>query len=262
LPLDVRAYWEHRLGGPSDAEAVGHAGLGAGLNAWMMRVRRAVFLREVRPLAASISSVLDVGSGTGVNIDRWRELGVAEIVGSDIAQVAVDRLARRFPSVEFVRFQLGSEMPEALRGRRFDAISAMEVLFHVLEDDAYERAFATLYDLLVPGGLLVFSENFLHGRELRSAHQRSRTVDEIERVVRATGFEVLRRRPLFFLLNAPHDSRSRVHRLWWRGLVAIASRSDRAGGALGALLYRAELAIVARLREGPSTELMLCRRAG
>jgi SAM-dependent methyltransferase len=262
LPLDVRAYWEHRLGGPSDEEAVGHAGLGAGLNTWMMRVRRAVFLREVGPLVGSlpVSSALDVGSGTGVNVERWRELGVSEIVGSDIAQVAVDRLAERYPSMRFVRFELGSALPDELRGRRFGAISAMEVLFHVLDDEAYRRALASLFDLLAPGGLLVFSENFLHGQELRSAHQRSRTVDEIERAVREAGFEIVRRRPLFFLMNAPHDSDSRVHRLWWRGLSGVASRSDRVGGWLGALLYRAELAVVARLREGPSTELMLCRR--
>ena len=68
-------------------------------------------------------------------------------------------------------------------------------------------------------------------------------------------------RPLFFLLNAPHDSSSRVHRLWWRVLSGVASRSDRLGGWIGALLFRLELAIVARRREGPSTELMLCRRA-
>ena len=32
------------------------------------------------------------------------------------------------------------------------------------------------------------------------------------------------------------------------------------GAVLGAVLYPLELALVARLKEGPSTELMLCRR--
>jgi 2-polyprenyl-3-methyl-5-hydroxy-6-metoxy-1,4-benzoquinol methylase len=262
LPLDVRAYWESRLGESCEAEGVGHAGLGAGLNAWMMRVRRAVFLREVGPFVASlpVSSVLDVGSGTGVNVERWRMLGVSSITGSDIAQVAVDRLRARCPSCAFVRFTLGEAVPDELRDRRFGAISAMEVLFHVLDDEAYRRAFDTLFSLLEPGGVLVFSENCLHGQELRSGHQRSRTLAEITRVVGEAGFVIERRRPLFWLMNAPHDSTSRVHRWWWRGLTAVASRSDRLGGALGALLYRPELAIVARLDEGPSTELLVCRR--
>ena len=268
---DLRTYWERRLDEHIEEEAVGHAGLGAGLNGWMMRVRDRVFLREVGPLVASLPSrsVLDVGSGTGVNIDRWQQLGAVEIVGSDIAQVAVERLRTRYPEATFVRYTIGSELPEELRERRFGAISAMEVLFHVLDDEGYQRAFTDLYELLEPGGLLVFSENLLHGDELRSSHQRSRRLETVERVVRDTGFTLIRRRPLFFLLNAPHDSTSRLHRAWWRAVAALASRSDRAGAGLGALLFRPELAITRRLQRGsvdgaralPAARLTLARRA-
>jgi SAM-dependent methyltransferase len=204
--------------------------------------------------------VLDVGSGTGVYIERWRRLGATAITGSDIAEVAVQQLQAQHPDAEFVRFTHGEEVPPELAGRTFGAISAMDVLFHVLDDAAYRTALATLHALLEPGGLLVFTENFLHGAERRSPHQRSRTLPEIERAVRAAGFEILRRRPLFCLMNAPHDSRSRLHRLWWRGLAGVASRRPRLGGWLGAALYLPERALVARLEEGPSTEIMLCRR--
>jgi SAM-dependent methyltransferase len=260
--FDPRAYWEDRLSRYGSEEAVGHAGLGAGLNAWMFRVRHVVFLREVGAAIASLPSlsVLDVGSGTGVYVDWWRQLGVASITGSDIAQVAVDRLRARYPGSSFVRFAIGEQVPAELRGRRFGAISAMDVLFHVLDDDAYRQAFATLFALLEPGGLLVFTENFLHDEELSARHQRSRTLEEIEHVVRDAGFAILRRRPLFYLMNAPLDTRSRFHRAWWRALAGVASRSGTVGGWLGALLYRPELALIARLREGPSTEIMLCRR--
>ena len=108
--------------------------------------------------------------------------------------------------------------------------------------------------------MLVFSENFLHGEELRAAYQRSRTIERIERVVREAGFEILRRRPQFWLMNAPHDSESRLHALWWRGLTGVAAHSDLGGTALGALLYAPELLAVGRLHEGPSTELMICQR--
>jgi hypothetical protein len=40
----------------------------------------------------------------------------------------------------------------------------------------------------------------------------------------------------------------------------VASRSNVLGNAAGALTYPLELALVSRLREGPSTELMVCRR--
>jgi SAM-dependent methyltransferase len=260
--FEPREYWEDRLRRHGSEEAVGYAGLGAGLNAWMSRVRHVVFLREVRAAIAFLPtlSVLDVGSGTGVYVNRWRQLGVTSITGSDIAQVAVDRLRVRHAESNFVRFAIGGHVPAELCGRRFGAISAMDVLFHVLDDDAYCRAFATLFALLEPGGVLVFTENFLHDEARGAPHQRSRTLQGIERVVRDAGFEILRRRPLFYLMNAPLDTRSRLHRVWWRALAGAASRSDRVGGWLGACLYRPELALIARLQEGPSTEIMLCRR--
>jgi SAM-dependent methyltransferase len=260
MAFDPRGYWEDRLGRMGGEEAVGYAGLGPGLNAWMSRVRAAVFRREVSREPRPSPTALDVGSGTGVYVERWRRLGATAITGSDIAEVAVQRLRRQHPDAEFVRFTLGEDVPPELAGRTFGAISAMDVLFHVLDDAAYRTALATLHALLEPGGLLVLTENFLHGPEQRSAHQRSRTLTEIERAVREAGLEILRRRPLFFLMNAPPDSRSRLHRLWWRGLAGVASRSPRLGGWLGAALYLPERALVARLREGPSTEIMVCRR--
>ncbi len=262
VAVDTRAYWEQRLDRHPGREGVGHAGLGEGLNGWMYRIRRRVFLRELAPLAPALParSVLDVGSGTGFYLDRWRELGATPIVASDLTEVAVRRLRASHPDIAAVQFELGSEPPEELRARRFGAISAMEVVYHVLDDARYERGFATLFELLEPGGVLVFSENFLHRDELRAPHQRSRTLAQIERVVHAAGFELLRRRPQFWLMNAPHDSPGRFHHLWWRGLAGIASRSDTAGACLGALLYSPEALAVRRIREGPSSELMICRR--
>jgi SAM-dependent methyltransferase len=260
--FDARAYWETRLSRNPGREGVGHAGLGEGLNAWMYRLRRRAFLRELAPLIDRLPSrrVLDVGSGTGFFIERWRELGAGPIVATDISDAAVARLAAAYPGVATARWTLGEVPPGELLGARFGAISAIDVLYHVLEDDAYARAFASLYELLEPGGTLVLTENFLHGGELRVPHQRSRTLERVEAVARSTGFEIVRRRPLFWLMNAPHDSTSRLHQLWWRGVAGVSTRSDAVGWALGAALYWPEVAATERLREGPSTELALWRR--
>jgi SAM-dependent methyltransferase len=260
--FDARSYWEQRLARHPGREGVGHAGLGEGLNRWMYRVRAHAFAREVAPLLAQLPSrrVLDAGSGTGFYLDLWRRLGAGPIVATDIAETALDRLRERFPDVAVQRWALGEPPPPALRAQRFGAISAIDVLFHVLDDAGYERAFAGFAELLDEGGVLVFSENFLRHGELRVPHQRSREHARITATAVAAGFEVVAQRPLFWLMNAPHDSRSRLHRLWWRGLAGVAARSDRAGALLGAVLYWPERAATRVLREGPSTELMICRR--
>jgi hypothetical protein len=136
----------------------------------------------------------------------------------------------------------------------------MDVLFHITSDRRYERAFANLASLVKPNGLLVFSENFVHQRNPREAQQVNRSLVEIESLLRKAGFETLARRPMFVLMNCPVDSTSRVHRLCWRVLELAMVAWNPLGAVLGAVLYPLELALVARLKEGPSTELMLCRR--
>ena len=261
--FDARGYWEQRLASQYTLGGVGYLGLGEGFNAWAYRVRRHVFLREVRALLPDpgAARVLDIGSGTGFYLDRWHELGVGRVTGSDLTDSAVRNLRARHPGDTIVRFDAGDEdLP--FGGARFDAVSMMDVLYHVVDDARFRRAFVNVAALLEPGGVFVFSENFLHGEPIRLPHQASRTLGEIESVARDAGFQVVRRRPMFCLMNAPLDSESRLLRRSWASVHRLASRRERLGAAIGAALYPLELALVGSLREGPSTELMICRRPG
>jgi hypothetical protein len=114
--------------------------------------------------------------------------------------------------------------------------------------------------MLCPGGLFVFTDNFLHRPAPRTETQVSRTLKETERAVHAAGLEIVARRPALVLLNAPVDSASRLHRACWRGLARVAGTAEPAGWAAGALLYPIEVLLGRLLREGPTTELMICRR--
>jgi hypothetical protein len=88
----------------------------------------------------------------------------------------------------------------------------------------------------------------------------SRPLDETRRALDRAGLQIVTRRPMFVLMNYPADSRSRLARWAWSAMVAPAMVSDVLGGVLGALLYPVERRLVARLREGPTTELMVCRK--
>jgi SAM-dependent methyltransferase len=155
-----RAYWEGRLGRDFSLDGVGYAGLGTAFNAQMYRVRRHCFLRVLRPLVAAHGApeVLDVGSGTGFYVERWEELGARSITGADVTQTAVDALARRHPRHRFVRLDIGAGEVD-LPPESFDFVSAMDVLFHILDDAAHARAIANMARLVRPGGRVVLSEN-------------------------------------------------------------------------------------------------------
>jgi SAM-dependent methyltransferase len=262
-PFRVRDYWESRLRQSYSLQGVGYQRLGTQYNKWMYRLRARVFQRVARGLGVGWSSarVLDVGSGTGFYVDQWHQLGVPKVVGVDITEVAVEQLRRRFPGDEFERLDVGKESAGdwQLKAGSFSAVSAMDVLFHIVDDAEYAQAFRNIAALLKPGGWFIWSDNFLrHGTE-RVTHQVSRSLAESESAVRQAGLEIVRRVPMFVVMNHPSDSRSRLARLAWTAMVAPAALAEPLGWLVGAALYPLDLALTSVLRESPTTEIMVCR---
>jgi SAM-dependent methyltransferase len=261
-PADPRAYWEARLGKGLDLSRVGYLRLGKRYNHWLYEVRKRVFLREMRsaPIDLGGADVLDIGSGTGFYLDRWKELGIRSVVGTDLTRVATEELKRRYPADQCHRVDIGGDIG-VLSERRFDAVSAMDVLFHIVDDARFARAMRNVRTLLRPGGLFVFSDNFVRRGTIRAAHQVSRSLAEIEKILRETGFEILRRVPMGVLMNAPIDSEAPFWPACWRVLARVVATHEVLGFALGAALFPLELICVSTKRESPTTEMMLCRAA-
>jgi len=260
--FDNRQYWESRLREHYSLAGVGYLRLGRRYNEWMYRVRGTVFDRVVaslNPGGWAGRSVLDVGSGTGFYVERWLRLG-ARVTGLDLTEVAVGELQRAFPAASFLQGDIGAAQAIPLAPATFDAVSAMDVLFHIVDDAAYARAFTNIATLLKPGGWFLWSDNFLRHATERVAHQASRSLAESTRLVEAAGFEVVQRVPMFVLMNYPADTRSRLARWGWTALMAPALVAEPLGWLLGAALYPLERALVTAKRESPSTELMVCRR--
>jgi SAM-dependent methyltransferase len=238
---------------------VGYSGLGLRYNEWLYRVRAFVFRRTVHRIGLpDTARVLDVGSGTGFYLAEWRRAGVDDLTGSDLTSVAVTALAERFPGLPLVRWDAADEPP--FEPASFDAVSAFDVLFHIVDDDRYRSALANLASLLREDGYLLLSENLVHGQAVHGRHQVSRTLDEFRRRLEELGLELVLRRPQFVLMNIPLDSRSRLHWAFWNRLHGLLVRRPRLGGLVGAMLFPLEVALVTALREGPGTELVVCRK--
>lgn len=260
--FDPAAYWEQRLEADYSLGGVGYAPLGEQYNAWLYRLRRRVFLRELRALGVTDwerQRVLDVGSGTGFYVGLWHEVGVPSLTGADLTSVAVAALSESYPTDRFVQLDIGGSL-DPLRGEEYDLISIMDVLFHIVDDDQFARALANLAQLLRKGGLLICTENFVHEKPRRLRHIVSRGLDEIEAGLRSVGFQVRTRRPMFFLMNEPIDSTNILHRLWWGRLCRLVGSRPALGRWVGAALYPVEVGLVTAAREGPGTELMICSR--
>ena len=254
-------YWEQRLRGHFSLEGVGYLRLGQRFNEWMYRIRGEVFDRVVDETGAGTAGqrVLDVGPGTGFYLDRWLRRG-AEVTGVDLAPVVVSTLAARFPKARLLQADIGLPLTEPLASepRRFEVVSAFDVLFHIVDDGLYAHALANIASLLKPGGLFLWSDNFIHRRTTRVTHQVSRSLGEITVALDQAGFTVERRVPMFVLMNYPADA-SKLAGLAWTAMVSPAMLSNTLGGLLGAALYPLERRLVRSAKESPSTELMVCR---
>ncbi|MEV4474916.1 class I SAM-dependent methyltransferase [Nonomuraea sp. NPDC049504] len=257
---ELKDFWEQRLHADWTESGVGYQRLGLAFNTWMYRVRGEVFRREGAALGLDLSSarVLDVGSGTGFYLRQWRALGAKSVTGSDLTEAAAQRLRARFPGTDILRLDI-ADPGDTLEPASFDAVSAMDMLFHITDDERYRSALRSVAHALRPGGTFVLSENFLHGKEQRGDHQVNHTLPWITGALADAGFDVVRRVPMLVLMNAQVDANP-VWRKLWGGLLRAVTLTETTGEVAGGLLALAERRLVRVLPESPTTELMICRR--
>lgn len=260
--FDPADYWQRRLSADYSLGSVGWSTLGESFNKWAYVVRGRVFTRAARDavIAPERADVLDVGSGTGFYLDLWQRLGVSRITGSDLTPVAVERLARLYPRTTIQKLDIGEADPPLPKGA-FDAISIMDVLYHIVDDDRYVQALSNLARLLKPDGVLLFTENLV-SQQTRAVHQIFRSKEWILSALEEVGLVVVDQHPAFFLMNTPINSNSRLLHRSWDVVTKLVGRHEAIGWTLGAALLPIELGLtrLAAGRHSPSSTLVVCRR--
>jgi hypothetical protein len=184
------------------------------------------------------------------------------LIGTDFSDVALQRLKETFPGVRVEHLDITTSEPEALaRLGQFDFVSIIDVLFHVVDDELYARAFCSLASLLKPGGALVFTENFLQSAPRGgNAWQILRELGEVESAATKAGLHIRSRAPWFMLMNGPVDSQSFLLKSGWRAIQMVSSRSRIAGFMLGAAMYPAELVLTKTFSESPTSEIAIAEK--
>lgn len=260
--FDPGQYWEKTLKDMWGLHGVGYLGMGQYYNGWMYKVRKKVFLRYIKPLALNWNKIdiLDIGSGVGFYVKLWKMLGVKSITATDITTFAVEQLQKEFPDSECYKLDIGDTLTGEIGNKRYDVISAFDVLFHIVDDNRYQKAFENISKMLRPGGLFIFSDNFLHGETIRGENQVCRSLKDIEGILKKLNFKIKLRVPMFVLMNNPVDSNNIIHKRLWKKATHLVGKSEILGLFLGGMLYPFELLLTYYFKEGPSTELMICEK--
>jgi predicted TPR repeat methyltransferase len=262
--FDPKKYWEDRLTQSYDLAGVGCLGFGVNYNKWLYRVRSYVFNRIIRniPLNVPKSRILDIGSGTGFYLTEWIQLKPLYLAGSDIASTACENLKEKFKSVEIFQIDIGSNDFRNPKKEPFDIISAFDVLFHITDDDSYFRTFRNVSSMLSESGVFIFSDNLIHGNEIRLEHFVSRNLDTVTKALSDAGLELISRVPMFKLMNTPMDNPTRTQEYLWRRIRKYASVNETLGNLVGVVLYPFEIMLVMSSSESVSTEIAIVRKKG
>lgn len=188
-PSDPAAYWRsffaatvqgpaqdhHTMGAITDVEARFHynATQNSILRAWASLhppARGALIGWSRRRMATLERRSLDVGAGTGHWVDFCREvLSIRTNVALELTDQMCDFLREKYAGrqgYQVVQADVTDELPDEFAGS-FVVITAIGVMFHIVDDTRWRCALANLARCLAPGGLLVVGGDF--GTEDRDA---------------------------------------------------------------------------------------------
>lgn len=158
---------------------------------WWHRGRRRIIASFVEEIINNFGKgrprILDVGCGTGGNLNLLSQYGDAE--GVDISPDALEFCRQR--GLDNVRLGAAEQLP--YEDGRFDLVTALDVVEHLDDDVAGLREFCRV--LKPDGRILIFVPTFMFLWGVQddvSHHRRRYRLPELRRVIEKAGFEVER----------------------------------------------------------------------
>lgn len=254
-------YWERTLEKNYNLQGTGSLSLGKNYNKWLYKIKLKSFLRIIKKLNQDIKGkkILDVGSGTGFYIEAWNKLGAKTITGTDITHNAVKNLKKKFPKNEFFQLDIGDEFMTSHQ-KQYDIVSALDVLFHIVDDKRYERAIKNINNFLKTDGVFIFSEIFVKKKPVRTKYYVKRSAKYIEQILHSNSFEIIHRAPKTFLMSYPSSEAAISLKAFWAILGYLIRKNEFFGFIIGLILYPFELMLTRLLNYSPSSEIIVCKK--
>ena len=172
--MDNETYWQQRHEEyQGDLAAVGdiRRSQRENLSLYAQKKRLLVSLFQLRrDLCPSGMSVLDAGCGIGLMSEIFYIFG-ARVTGIDASPIAIDEAGCRCPNGVFEACSL----MDFNLSERFDITFCADVLYHVVDDDNWNRAVVNLANHTKPGGHLVVLDQLKSEPYSPAPHVRFRT---------------------------------------------------------------------------------------
>jgi SAM-dependent methyltransferase len=199
MTYDPKAYWEERLRRDFSLGGVGHIGFSERYNRWLYRRKRRCLERALRGVHLRDKRVLDVGCGTGFFVEWYLAKG-CKVTGIDITEISVKRLQETLLGEFYTRDITVADYPRA--ETKFDIVNIWDVIYHVVDNDAYDRALDNIASDLGAGGLLLLTDFLGAAADTRLApHVVGRCLETYKTKLPGRGFQLVEVRPLYKFLT-------------------------------------------------------------
>lgn len=198
-------YWQERLSsGKLDVALVGHISLGLEYNRWLYFQRFHALWKGLQKTGINIrnKSILDIGVGSGAYIPMWQKWGVKYLSGVDITNVSTTTLQNKYPQFNFFQSDITSNQFN-LDGEHFDIVTCFDVLFHIVDDDAFSIAIKNLSNLLQAGKLLIISDSFCKNPWGPTYHEFHRSYSQYHAEFTLNHLGIIHLEPIFFIMSTP-----------------------------------------------------------
>lgn len=262
---DPAPFWDKRYE-LFDITTSGHIDLPYKFNQWMYKLK----LRKIRHAAErfigksniSKASVIDLGCGTGVYVKQWQSLNVENLTGVDISNTAVKNLQKQYPGYAFYCDNLSNNESSSFSdGNVYDIVTAIGVLVHIIDDNDFKKALENISKLVKPEGVILLTEYLCRDGTQESSYMKVRNLSWYKDALNEAGLELVEQSPLYFLMGRPYDTPSTLARILLPPVFKLTRRLiQRSPQFMGCSLYLIDLLVTGLLTDGPSEELLVCRK--
>ena len=268
---DPYPYWNQLIAGDMNLSLVGHPGLGI-YNHVAYRFRLAAFNKALSGLLSNWPDVrvFEVGFGVGFYLRYFAQVGVNQVTGIDLSAPAVIHAQKLFPNYKLFQHDLTEPIP--LPSQIYDLVTAIDVLYHIVDDHRWNLALGNACSLLKPGGVLVLTDKFTANGTLNQFHVKRRSLETYKSVLKRYGMLVERILPVFVFLDDAILKRDPK----WLGFISymqwrILSKMIRLLGrwpnlrdlfalSVAGIQYPFEKLTVSLLKRSPNLEMVVARK--
>ena len=197
--FDTRGYWERRLAIHPDSRGTGHHRLPLECNEALYGLARERLESALKrhDIDLKDTRILDVGSGFGYFVGCYEEWGASRLVGIDLTHASAKHLSEAYPGYSFVQAD-ASFLPFPL-SVQFDLVLALNVFYHIVDEERFLAALSGACRRVRPGGYLVVSDSFRPLRIPAARHVRLRGLSNYGPALEEAGLRPRGFSPLYFL---------------------------------------------------------------